>query len=182
MFLISILIGMLKAFVFFSGVASIFSFLLRSPKYFTVSIVTLIFFVINLVAIQEYKDGLQRKEVEQEEEKIHSNLLLLPEGRYILDHIVSTDSAKVRFVLQLPGVAKRKAEVIAYEKFPIYWNEWQVESAVPGDTLIIFDVWNTDSTYSRLVQKMDVTQVGWGYLSFEWLEQPGWRNRYKVNN
>ena len=129
-------------------------------------------------AFQMQKETTMKKEMDTEERNTHSNLLLLPEGRYILDRIVSTDSTKVRFTLQLPGVAKRKVEVIAYDDSPtVYWNEWQAESAVPGDTLIICDVWNTDSTYSRVVQKMDASQVGWGYLSFEWLERPGWRKR-----
>ncbi len=145
--------------------------LLLSIIFLTISV-----FFLYLATKESNEKELQEKTT-TEEKTIHGQLLALPEGRYILDHIVSTDSTKVRFILQLPGVAKRTAEVIAYNDSPIYWNEWQAENAVPGDTLMICDVWNTDSTYSRLVQKMDASQVGWGYLSFEWLERPGWRNQ-----
>jgi hypothetical protein len=137
---------------------------------------TSVFFLY--LATKESNEKALQEKTTTEEKTTHNQLLALPEGRYILDRIVSADSAKVRFTLQLPGVAKRKVEVIAYDDSPtVYWNEWQAKSAVPGDTLIICDVWNTDSTYSRVVQKMDVSQVGWGYLSFEWLERPGWRKR-----
>lgn len=109
------------------------------------------------------------------ENELHSNLLSLVEGRYILDTVVSSDSAKVRFILRLPGIAKRKVEVIAYNDHPsVYWNEWQAEGAENGDTLIVWDVWNTDSTYSRVVQKMDASQIGLGYISNDWLVEHGY--------
>lgn len=136
----------------------------------------IICFIVSLVFLDvATKEDEKKIKIQTEEKALHNNLLILPEGRYILDHIVSADSAKILFTLQLPGVAKRKAEVIAYDDSPIYWNEWQVESAVPGDTLIIFDIWNTDSTYSRSIHKMDPSFVGWGHVTFEEVIDPEWQ-------
>lgn len=121
--------------------------------------------LMGLVIIEDNERALINAENE-----LHSNLLSLVEGRYVLDTVVNSDSTKVRFILRLPGIAKRKVEVIAYNDHPsVYWNEWQAEGAENGDTLIVWDVWNTDSTYSRVVQKMDASQIGLGYISNDWL-------------
>lgn len=138
-----------------------------------VAISILFFWLIGVVETQI--DGIKQKE---KEKNLHSNFLLLPEGRYILDHIVSTDSAKVRFVLQLPGIAERRVEVIAYDNSPTYWNEWQAEETVSGDTLIIQDVWvngDTGKKYERTVQKLSPNHIGLGYISHQWLERPNWQ-------
>jgi hypothetical protein len=141
--------------------------------------ISIIFLVLGLLFLilvfneNEIKGTQERARAE--EKTLHSNLLTLPEGRYILDEFISVDSAKVHFTLRLPGIAKRKVEVIAYDNHPSkYWNEWQAEGSAPGDTLLIRDTWNSDSSYDREVQRMGEAQIGFGYVTFDWILSPEW--------
>lgn len=181
MLLASFLIAVMEIFLLISTVGLIFSALFRSSKGTVISMVSIAASTFGLVTSNDFQEQTKLKLLAAEEKVIHQNLMNIPEGRYILNHIVSADSAKVRFVLQLPGIAKRQVEVIAYDDSPIYWNEWQAEPAVPGDTLIIRDVWTSHNsgstyTYNRTVQKLGPDDVGLGYISTEWLERQGWRN------
>jgi hypothetical protein len=128
-----------------------------------------------LTTTERWNEEAQQKQRQAEEKVMHNNFLNLPEGRYILDEFVSVDSAKIQFTLRLPGVAKRKVEVITYDNHPSkYWNEWQAEGSIPGDTLLIRDTWNSDSSYDREVQRMGEDQIGFGYVTFDWILSPEW--------
>jgi hypothetical protein len=127
------------------------------------------FAILTISSSEKMKQLKQEEKMEMEEKNFHNNFLNLIEGRYVLDSLVSVDSTKVQFILQLPGIAERKVEMIAYDNSPTYWNEWQAEGAQLGDTLLVADIWNADSTYSRNIQKMDASQIGLGYISNEWL-------------
>lgn len=153
-------------FLTFAGfVFTVVAVIHRSSIFVFMSAIGVMIGLVNITSLEK-KSELSK----QAEKNMHSNFLNLVEGRYALDSVVTSDSTKIQFILRLPGIAERKVEVIAYDDHPsIYWNEWQAEGAQPGDTLIVSDIWSNDSTYNRLIQKMDASQIGLGYISNEWL-------------
>ncbi len=176
MFLVSVLINILQILILISAICALISYIFfRNPKYFFMSFVSLVFFVVNWGYLEGYRERLTEEEIQKEERILNNNLLNLPEGCYVLDGIITTDSAKTRFTIEIPGLAKNRMELLAYET-----SEWRAEDASPGDTLIFIDHWSNKGThakYDRVVQKLGPDHIGLGYISHQWLERPNWRSQ-----